>query len=261
MPDPADVLAGGPAQPVLRTGTVQASPPPTAKICWVRFGPDEDPLDLPYLAGYVPVAGDEVSALFAARGTMQGIVLGGRQSQSGNMVINGNFYRAPILVFPPVNAPPYHWFRYVASGTGALFCQVFKPSLMRFIGNVNQPSSPANSDTTIYSSAIPVRAGAAYSITTAGHASLFINSALTVQSRVAWFAEAAADYPNFISETQFGADTLAANSETDIYHFTNATTAPAGAAYARVVMRHNHTSSGASSGGNMQWAEAVMLPV
>lgn len=249
------------AAPMLRVGVIQASPAPTADRVSVLIFQSSDPVRVVYMAPYVPVAGDVVNVLLLGGSTTSGIVLGGRAAQSGNLVVNSNFYRAPILVFPPINAPPYHWFRYVTSGTAALFCQVFKGSVMRFVGNVAQPSSPANSDTTVYTSPIPVTAGALYSLTTAGHASVFANGALTVQSRVAWFADAISDYPNFISETQFGTDALAASSETDIYHFTNGTAAPAGATYARVVMRHLHTSSGAGSGGNMQWAEVVMLPV
>lgn len=252
----------GPAGSTLRIGIVVASPAPTAQICWIDFGDGSAPLDVPFAGGYIPVAGDVVSVLFSSSptGSMRGLVLGGQATQSGNMVINGNFYRAPILTFPPVNAPPYHWNRYVASGTAAVFAQFFHPSKMRFIGNVNfAPGGAASSDTFIYSSAIPVEPGRQYIATAAGHSSTFVLTTLTVQSRVAWFTDAQADYPNFASETQYGSDTYGANLENDPYH-TGTVTAPAGALFARMVMRNSFTVTGAGGGGNSMWAEIVLLP-
>lgn len=245
---------------VMRIGVVQATPAPTANMVSVLVFEGTDPIRVTYLAPYVPVAGDVVEVLLLGGSSTSGIVIGGRGAQSGNLVVNPNFYRAPTLVFPPINAPPYHWFRYVASGSAGLFCQVFKPSVLRFIGNVAGAGGNTSGDTFTYSSAIPVTAGANYSLTTTGHASVFTNTTLTVQSRVAWFADPADDYPNFASETQFGSDTFGASTENDPYH-TGTLTAPAGATHARLVLRNNFVTSGAGGGaGNMQWAEVVMLP-
>jgi hypothetical protein len=257
-----DQLGGssGSAAPIVRVGTIQASPAPNGGTAWVKFVDTQPAVELPFITSYVPVAGDVVEASFLSStgGTMQGLILGGKANQSGNLVINPNFYRAPILTFPPVNAPPYHWYRYVASGTASIFCQVMRQSVMRFIGNISAPGGGLASETYVYSSAIPIKAGASYQLTAAGHASVFAGAALTVQSRVAWFGSATDDYPAFKSETQFGTDALGAVTETDIYHY-GTLTAPAGVGFARVVMRQNWT--GATPAGNMMWAEIVMLPV
>lgn len=245
------------AAPVLRIGTVLASPAPTADKVSVRVFDGGDPLRLTYQTGYVPVAGDVVNVLMLGGSTTAGIVLGGRAGQSGNLVVNGNFYRSATLDFPAVNNPPYHWFRYVASGTAGLVCQVAHQSYQR-LGMLVAEQTGASSDTSAYSSPFPVAAGLSYKLTTFGRASTFVGTPGTVQSKIAWFADATTDYPNFLSEQQFpglGIDTVPANSFQDIYHY-GTVTAPAGATNARIVLR---SSFSAGSGINTTWFEAIAL--
>lgn len=265
MTDLADVLgqSGGTASPISRSAVVQASPAPNAATAWVKFVDSQPAIELPYVAGYIPVAGDVVNVQFVSGdASMQGMIMGAKATTAGNMVVNPNFYRAPLLVFPIANAPPFHWYRYVASGVAANFCQIMDTTAKRFIGNVAGAGGNQAGDTYIYTSPIPVKPGRSYYLTTSGHASVFVNTTLTVQSRLAFFSDAATDYPNFISETQFGSDLFPAASENDPYHF-GTVTAPTGlttASWARLVMRQSFTAGGVGGGGgNMMWSEVVML--
>jgi hypothetical protein len=261
MPGLDETLAGpgGPAQPVVRIGTVVASPAPTAAVCWVEMAAGQPPIDMPFVTSYVPVAGDKVEVLFASAGnSMQGIVVGGQASQSGNMVVNGNFYRAPLLDFPPINNPPYHWFRYVASGNAGVVCQAIQQTYQRLVMVVQAVSGVSSGDTFAYSSAIPVVAGSSYKVTSIGVASTAVLTTLTLYSRIAWFADSVSVYPNFLAETQFGTDVVGASATQNIYEF-GTVTAPAGATFARFVMRNQHVGTGAGSGSSMWWSEATML--
>lgn len=240
------------AQPGLRIGTVLGSPPATAQTAWVEIFEGGDPVELPFQTGYVPVAGDSVNVLLLGGANSSGIILGGRAGQSGNMVLNHAFQRAPALEIPATNEPPYHWSRYLASGTAAVLCQVPYQSAMALTMDM---SGSAIGDTYAYSAAIPVTAGAAYEIRTMGHIATFVSSAVTVQSSIAWFATADPEYPNYVSATAVGSDAIGAGADTDIYHAANVT-APTGISFARVVLRTNHTGSG---GGEMYWNEVVML--
>lgn len=240
------------AQPQLRIGTVLSDPPATAQTAWVQIFDGGDPVEFPFQTGYVPVAGDSVNVLLLGGANSAGIILGGRAGQSGNMVLNGNFQRAPALEVPPTNEPPYHWTRYPASGTAAVLCQVPYQSAMALTMDM---SGSAIGDTYAYSAAIPVTPGATYEIRSMGHITTFLGSAVTIQTRIAWFTQADDVYPNFASENQVGTDTIGAAASSDIYH-TLDITAPAGATHARIALRTNHTAGG---GGNMYWNEIVML--
>lgn len=249
-----------PAEPSLRIGTVLASPVPTADKVSVQVFASGDPLRLPYQTGYVPVAGDLVNVLLLGGSSSAGIVLGGRASQAGNLVVNGNFYRAPSLDFPPVNAPPYHWFRYVASGNAAVVCQAVHQTYQRLTMVVSAQTGVSSGDTYAYSSAFPVVAGTSYKLTSFGHISTNASTTVTVQSRIAFFGDGTTAYPGFASETQYGTDAIGASASTDIYHF-GTVVAPTGATYAQIALRANHAGSGAGSGSNMYWSEVIALKV
>jgi hypothetical protein len=249
----------GQAQPQLLIGTVVASPAPTADRVSVRIYDGVDPIRLPYQTGYVPVADDLVNVLLLGSGNNSGIVLGGRQGQSGNLIVNGNFYRAPALKIPVVNYPPYHWSRYVASGTASPVCQIAHQTYQRLGMIISTPSGAAGSDTSAYSSPFPVVSNANYDFIAFGHLRTFTNSSATVESRIAWFADSAGDYPNFISEVSLGSDTKGASIDWDQYHYGTAVIPPAGATYARMVLRLSFISSGAGSGANCYWFEAIAL--
>lgn len=243
---------------VMRIGVVQATPAPTADLVSVLIFEDTDPIRVTYLAPYVPVAGDVVEVFLLGGSAAAGIVAGGRAAQSGNMVVNPNFYRAPALEFPPVNSPPYHWSRYVASGSAAVVCQVPYQPTQRLMMGVQATSGINSGDTYAYSSAIPVNAGSSYNARSMGVAVTNVSTALTVQSRVAFFSDAGIEYPSFIAETQFGTDAVGASSTTNIFH-AGSVTAPAGTTHARMILRQSNVGSAGGSGSVMYWSELALL--
>jgi hypothetical protein len=251
MPSLDQTLGGpsGPAQPILRKGTVVASPKPTATLCWVQFAPGEDPADLPYLNPYVPVAGDEVEVLFASAGvSMQGIVLGGRAGQSGNLVVNGNFYRAPQLILPTSNTPPYLWERYVASGTAANVCQIAHGTYQRLMGAVDV-AGLISGDTRMVHAGFPVVTGETLSFTAFGEVFASANQTINSDLRVAWMANDRDPYPAAsVSETVLFTNPAFTNTISK-YYMSGTAVVPGGATHARVVIRVNHvgTTSGASA--------------
>lgn len=248
MGDEFDDLIGGPnassGASIVRTGTVLASPAPTGSRVSVQVDRDGPLLPpMPYLASYVPKPGDLVWVLFAVTpgGSLSGLVLGGKAGQSGNLVMNGNFYQAPQLVLPSANNPPYLWERYVASGTGANACQAAHGVFQRLFGALDIAGNNSG-DTRMVHAGFPVVAGETLTFTTFGSASVNASTTVTIYWRVAWMADDAKAYPDFISETAL-ANTAALTNTTSPFYLTNTATVPAGATHARVLVGGNHVST------------------
>ena len=253
--NPPTAAAGAPS---VRTGVVVASPAPTAATAWVMIDQNGEAFQMPYQAPYVPVAGDLVNVLMVGADAKSAIILGPKAGQAGNMVANGNFYRSAALDFPPVNAPPYHWFRHVASGAAAVVCQTPHFSYHRLMMVFSAVGGVSSGDTYAYSSAIPVTAGATYNLRTLAQISTAVSTTVTAQSRIAWFSTAEAVYPNFLSENQFGSDVVPAGSNNGLYH-AGSVAAPPSAAFARIALRADHVGSAVGSGSSSYWSEVVML--
>lgn len=231
--------------PVVRIGTVLATPAPTATSVAVRFETDGPTHFLPYQAPYVPVTGDQVNVLwYAASGvTMAGIVLGGRAGQSGNLVPNGDF-RSVDHLRPASNAiPPHMWSKYTAAGPAAVVSGVLNTQKQRQMLMLDAASS-ASSDNYVFSAAIPVKPGQLLEIDSMFDAFLGTNTSLTVQTRVGWFASATDVYPNFISESLIDSDVMTVNAD---FWQSGDITVPLSAAFARVAVRANYTNSGAGA--------------
>lgn len=175
-----------------------------------------------------------------------------------NLVPNPAFAQGAPFEQPPVNNPPTGWDRYIASGSAAIICQVQHPRFGRPTMVMSATPGAYGGDTYAYSAAFPVTEGATYRVRTAGYASTFIATKLTVDSRVAWFATAEAPYPRFVSEIVVGTNAVNAESNADIGH-AGQVVAPAGAKFARIALRASSTGRALGSGSAMYWAGAEMV--
>jgi hypothetical protein len=241
----------GPPQAVFRVGTVVASPPPTASVVWVQMGAGQDPVDVPYVSPYVPVAGDRVVIAWqTTNGTLQGIVIGGQNGQAGNLVVNGEFRRHPQPQVA-VSKPPYQWAQYVASGQAAIVCGSFSSLLQRHVMIIAIGNGIAGVNYA-YSAAIAVTPGETLYGDLVYDALCFAASptTLTVDLRVGWFANSSNVYPNFISES------VLATQNTNVvggdpWAISGNAVVPSGATYARVGIRASQ------AGGNLNYTLRV----
>lgn len=219
----------GPAQSTIRVGTVVASPAPTGDVVWVQLDDDGDAHDLPYLSSYIPVAGDEVMVLFlSAPGAMQGLVLGGRSGQAGNLVVNGSMARHPT---PTVTGatPPYGWQISNVSGNTAVHGTILSSVYQRPVMMVASTSGSA-ADNVAYSAAFAIAPEETIAVDVVFQAST-VPASVTVTAKIAWLAGADDQWDQALSTT-----TIASDNDTVPFGsaLSGSATAPTSAAYARV---------------------------
>lgn len=230
-----------PAQPGLHVAIVLGDPPPTATRVTVRIFDDDDPVELPYQAGYTPVPGDQVNVLLLGGATQSGIVLGGRAGQAGNLVPNSDFGRHAQ---PQIAAtkPPYLWAAHTASGQVATVAGAFSSEYQRHMMLMAINTGTAG-DNYAYSAAIPVTPAETLYVDAVADALCFAPSPTTLTTRlvVGWFATASAVWPHQLSETEV-ASVVTDFAGGDPFWLTGSVTVPADAAFARVAIRASQTS-------------------
>ncbi len=241
-----------PAQSSLRVGTVLDSPPATAQTVWVRVFEGGDPVELPYLAGYVPVPGDQVNVLLLGGATAAGIVLGGRAGQSGNLVVNGRFQEAPQFPQPASTDVPYHWTLWTASGQAAIVAGSYDGNGLRRVllcqslaggaGDNYVISAPFSCEPgeTLFADAI------SDFVTLAGGLG---PTTVTEELLVLWFDSRDKAYPNVVSQDLIA--TVSDNADLDGVWLGGSATAPPGATFARVAFRVTQ------SGGNLLYSGEI----
>lgn len=219
------------AAPVLRVGTVLASPAATAETCWVDiFG---EPIELDYLSPYVPIPGDQVQVLLqSASGTMTGVVLGGLSGRSANRVVNGDFRAHPQ---PDVltSRLPYTWGQVLISGGAAVVGMYMQTDYQRALAFIGRSVASA-SDNLVYSAAFPVNEGETLYLDACTDAR-GMAATLTVTFRVAFYTEPTVDWnTDSFSDTLIYTDSGAAAFTT---WATGNIVVPTGAMYARFAIR------------------------
>lgn len=245
----------GPSDPTSRTGTVVAVPAPTASLVWVDMGGPE-PVDLPYLNTYVPVPGDQVEVLFrSVNGNMQGLVLGGRAGQSGNLIPNGDFRAQSQLSLATINTP-YMWNFYHASG-GAAHSFVFGALDSVHTATSGQPVMIVTTDIQLasddyaYSAAVQTHPGEKFSVDALWNVSTNSPPGCNIYLMAGFFAGAEDLWPAAMSTTVIDTDNL--TSPVAVGGFTQwqsgQITVPAGANYVRIAMRGEVTGGSGLGGG------------
>lgn len=238
--------------PVLRVGTVLATPAPTSDRVTVLLQDGGEPVPLPYLTPYVPVPGDQVSVLYVSGSgnAMSGLVLGGRAGQAGNLVPNSAFLRhAQAQV--GVNRPPYLWAHHHASGQLAFVSGTFSGILQRHALTV-AINNGVTGDNYVYSSAIPVTPGETLYVDSTADALCFAPNptSLTTRLIVAWFTDAETPWPDQLSATQ-AASTVTDFAGGDGFWLTGSVVPPSTARFARVAIRATQ------SGGDLSYTLRV----
>jgi hypothetical protein len=246
----------GPSDPISRTGTVVAFPVATAAIVWVNMG-GPAPVDLPYLTSYVPVPGDQVEVLFrSVNGSMQGIVVGGRAGQSGNLAANGSFYAQRHPSASDLQ-PPYMWDSYHASGTGnPVLWGAFDPVAHR-LAMVQMTNLQNADDFYSFSAAIPVNTaadapGETFNVDALWYLSTASPPGVTVQLIVGWFQEVTdgwADAATTTTVMSLGPTTTPGSN----WQSGSVTHPGGGVEYARVALRTVVTGGSGLGGGYIVW--------
>lgn len=229
-------------RPLVRTGIVQADPPPTATLVTVQID-GGDTHRLPFQTGYVPVPGDRVNVLLlsGSGASLSGIVLGGQAGQTGNLVVNGDFQRIPPA--SAVNTMPYLWGQYRVSGSTTVIYSLPLPAFMRPVMRFDSVSETAG-ENYAYSAPFAVKPGETINAEMLVQFDIFGTVSLDADLRLAWFANDTSVYPSQISDIAIATYTPFTSSGNAYYQ--GSATAPAGTGYARVAVHVQHTGTGGS---------------